>query len=912
MNKKQAFVTLISLTLILGGVFLLVAFFQKSTPVVEFSDPGLEEAVREAIEKHEGTITYKDIQNLQVLDASNRQIEDLDGIEVMTELRDINLENNFVKSVSPLKSLMKLQNLNLRNNEITKLEDIDFQDIIYLNLHELSLRHNVKRDSEGEGERIEDISLLKNMVSLKKLELRDNHIKDLSPLSNLRKLLKVDVRENKFTSIKPLETLTRLENLNIRDNATESLEPLRYLTKLKKLNIHSNFEIDSLDPIKGLVNLETLIMQGVQIKDRDFLKKFTKLQRLNAIDTGVEILNPEITERLLANGGLQEEVRPSYLLHTIESPTFSYDTGFYTKGFSLELTTEESTSPIYYTLDGSEPTLNSDVYTGPLSIEEQGAETATIVRAKILTEKNTMSETITKTYFTHPEIETRFDLPVFSLVTDPKNLFDEKKGIYINENAFNRGSEWERPIDVEYMDSNGVSLLKQNAGIRIHGGTSRGARQKSLRLYAKSEYDPQATFENVFFDDLQKMRSKEPIASFKHLLLRNSGNDNSQTMFNDGFMQELVAPLETFDTQAYQPAVIFINGEYYGIQNIRERLDEYYVQSHYDIDTNDIAILENNSELYRGGNKDVYHYNNMLAYIEENGVQEKQHLDYVETQMDFDSFIDYYASEIYFGNADWPGNNIQYWRKTTDEYVSDAPYGHDGRWRWMMLDTDFGFYRSDDPFGYNEQPLNYMHNTIEWVMNEYDGVKGSRTWPNFLFRELMQNDTFKNKFLIRFNDIANGYLNQQTALNKIEEKVELLEDEMPRQIKAWGTIESIDAWQTYIDRKKTFAKERAPFIRQFIMEEFNLEDTVRVNVENETESGYVRLNTLDIKQDLPGNKDETLWSGTYFQGVPLSVEAIAKEGYVFSHWQGQDGKTTKLEFIPNEKEVYIKPVFSKE
>src|SRR5699024_1261874 len=126
------------------------------------------------------------------------------------------------------------------------------------------------------------------------------------------------------------------------------------------------------------------------------------------------------------------------------------------------------------------------------------------------------------------------------------------------------------------------------------------------------------------------------------------------TMFNDAFMQSLVEPLGTMDTQAYRPAIIFLNGEYYGIQNIRERYDQYYLSSHYDIDPDDVVILQGNAELDQGSNSDVYHYNNMIEYIKEKGLEEYKHYEYIQTLIDTENYRDYFASEIYFANADWP------------------------------------------------------------------------------------------------------------------------------------------------------------------------------------------------------------------------------------------------------------------
>src|SRR5690625_1984732 len=402
MRKNYTFFNISSLLLILLSVFILAGIYQPNNSTVTFEDPGLEQAIRDTIEKEEGTIESKDVVNLQVLDAAGYEIKSLEGIDALENLRNLNLEDNFVESVSPLGDLTKLRILNLRNNEITSLEEIDFEDILFLHIQDLSLRHNVKRDNEGNATRLSDISLLGQMVSLRKLELRDNHIEDLAPISNLRNLRKLDIRENRFETIKPLETLTKLEELNLRDNHIESLEPLRYLSHLTYLNIHSVEGITSLDPISELVNLETLIMRNVSIEDDgEFLKKLTKLQRFNAIDAEFETINPNIIESLLQKGALQGEVRPVRMLHTLETPVLSRESGFYGENFDLEISTDSENGNIYYTLDGSEPTLQSEIYTEPINIEEIGDDSLTVVRAKVLSENNTISDTVTKSYFVH-------------------------------------------------------------------------------------------------------------------------------------------------------------------------------------------------------------------------------------------------------------------------------------------------------------------------------------------------------------------------------------------------------------------------------------------------------------------------------------------------------------------------------
>lgn len=912
MKKNYTLFNIASLILILIAIFLLVGTFRPSNSTVNFEDPGLEQAVRDAIEKEEGTIQSKDVELLQVLDATGYGIESLEGIEALPEIRELNLEDNFVKSVSPLTNLTKLEKLNLRNNEITDLDDIDFEDILFLNIRDLSLRHNVKRDEEGNGTRLSDITLLGKMASLRKLELRDNHIEDLTPISNLRRLTELDIRENKFDNIEALETLTRLKELNLRDNKIESLEPIKYLSRLTYLNIHSDSDITSLEPISHLVNLETLIMRDVPIKDNGkFLKKLTKLQRFNAIDAEFETIDPDIIVKLRQKGALQGEVRPERMLYTLEAPALSKESGFYDKGFELEISADSDENTIYYTLDGSEPTLDSSVYEEPIEIEDIDGNSLTVVRAKVLSENNAMSETVTKSYFVHENFAERFDLPVFSLVTDPDNLFDEEIGIYTDKNATNRGSDWERPVHLDFFETNGNLALEQELGVRIHGGATRAYNQKSLRLYAKNEYDTQDYMVYDFFQGLEKMNGEGNVDKFKRLLLRNSGNDWNRTMFNDALMQSLVEPFGTVDTQAYRPAIVFLNGEYYGIQNIRERFDEYYFKTHYNINEDDLVILEYDGSLYRGGNSDTYHYQNMIKFIEENSLEEDKNYKYIQTLIDTENYRDYFASEIYFGNSDWPHNNIKFWRKTTDSYEKDAPYGQDGRWRWLLFDTDHGFYHSENPFGIKPYPINHLHNTIDYVMGELDGRRGTQTWPNFLFRSLMSNDQFKNDFLNRTNDLMNSYFSEQVTSEKINEMVQNLENEMPRQIDRWGAIESVEEWEMYIDRKYTFSRERPEILRKFIMEEFGIKNTITITVGNETDMGYVRLNTIDINSELPGNNIENTWSGIYFIDIPITLEAVAKDGYKFSHWEGIDAQKDTVELTPS-NDLNIQAVFTKQ
>src|SRR5699024_947428 len=124
-------------------------------------------------------------------------------------------------------------------------------------------------------------------------------------------------------------------------------------------------------------------------------------------------------------------------------------------------------------------------------------------------------------------------------------------------------------------------------------------------------------------------------------------------------------------------------------------------------------------------------------------------------------------------------------------------------------------------------------------------------------------------------------------------------------------VKSIDQWHEVIGKKRLFAKERPQYLRQYIMDEFNIEDTITVDVENENDMGYVRLNTIDVNSELPGNTTTTTWSGTYFKDIPITVEAVAKDGYEFSHWEGIDAQEQSVEIVPS-NDLNVRAVFTKE
>ncbi|MDD2332698.1 MAG: CotH kinase family protein, partial [Candidatus Cloacimonetes bacterium] len=531
---------------------------------------------------------------------------------------------------------------------------------------------------------------------------------------------------------------------------------------------------------------------------------------------------------------------------TLAAPTFSHFGGFYSEPFYLEIQHSDPEAELLYTTDGSEPqisnlggstflyknsypylpgdpfgsflthTYQTNQYSSALYIYDRSSEPdslthisstrhltptyfpeqpvrkAFVVRAKAVREEANDSPVVSHSYFIG---DVPHEIPVISISISPERLFDYENGFYVagvdfdefrtafpdvsdwhNANYKRDGDEWEYPAHFEYFPVVGqVAALNQDIGIRIHGGTSRNSALKSLRLYARNEYGA-STFDYAFFNST-------PDASFKRLILRNSGNDISYTYLHDASFQTLVSSLR-FDTQAYQPAVVYLNGEYWGMLNIRERYDDKYLKRNYEVEEDEIDLLENHQVIKEG---DAEHYNAMLSYINDNDITSHQHYAHVKTLMDVDNYIDYQIAEIFAANLDWPGNNLLYWRKRTSGYVPNSPYGQDGRWRWMMQDMDFAF-------GLSAGDTTYTNNTLAVA-----AMPGGTAWPNpdwstLLFRSLLQNEEFRIGFISRFCDLLNTVFLPSRTSGTVSELSSIIASEMPRHISRWKSPVSTTFW----------------------------------------------------------------------------------------------------------------------
>ena len=636
----------------------------------------------------------------------------------------------------------------------------------------------------------------------------------------------------------------------------------------------------------------------------------------------------------------------------LSEPIFSVNGGFFESGFTLTLSHPDPEVIIIYTLDGSEPEANNldgttyqyknhyaqnpeDVvgdilnesfitysYKEPIEITDRSefpnkissisttfdtnpsyipnypVFKGTVVRAKAIQNGKEPSKIITKNYFITPKRENRYSLPIISLSLNENKLFDYKIGInnagilfdewrssnpdlysdsWSNANYWRSGDDWEVQANFSYFIS-GVEVVNQDIGLRNHGNSSRSFRNRSWRLYASSSYG-ENSINFPFFED-------QNYTSYKRLILRNSGNDTYYTMFRDAVIQKMFNHLN-FETQAYQPSVVFLNAEYWGIYNIRERFDKHYFERVYDIKDDELDYLENNALADEGDNQ---HYLNMIDFIENNSLSNDANFEHIVTMMDVDNYTDNFIANIYAANYDWPRNNIEFWRKKTDHYEPNAPYGQDGRWRWVMKDMDVAFNGSPDWINNS-----YTYNMLEHATSGNGDENFTPQWSTLLLRSLLENNSFKINFINRFADLLNTSFLPNRINSFIDDTKNNLASEIQEHIERWKTIENIVVWNENVNVMKTFADERPAYQRNHILQKFDINSTINATLDvSSVENGYIEMNTIEIKEGTPAIVSNPYpWTGIYFEGIPVKLKAVALPGFEFSHWSGASESTAE-------------------
>lgn len=553
--------------------------------------------------------------------------------------------------------------------------------------------------------------------------------------------------------------------------------------------------------------------------------------------------------------------------------------GFYEAEQMLELSFADSTAEIFYTVDGRPPGLSSKKYKIPIRINSNA-----VLQAIAVKNDKRLSNTLIEHYFIK-DSKTKF--PIISILINPAVLYDPvsglmQKGKRAESEYPHRGSNYfsnkEVLCNVEIFEASDSSKLhysvfKSRMGLSIFGGVSRASPQKSFALYSRSEYG-NSHIEHPIFPD-------QKIDKYKRLVLRNSGSDFGETHFRDAFITGLGKEMG-LEVQAYRPALVFINGRYHGVMNLREKLTKHYFEEHLNIQPDSLDLIEGRGYVKAG---DLNAYRKLQSFLAKKDLNDVKNFDKLNEMMDLNNFIEFQVIQIYSDNQD-AGGNVKYWRKKKPG----------AKWRWVLFDTDFGFGH------YSKGGYNF--NTLAQQTSFTD-----RTWPNpdwstFNLRMLMKSSIFRKKFLTRFCDRMNSTLLPAKLNAQIDSMAAYIKPEMPRHWKRWELSPS--DWEFRVKQMKEFSDKRPEFMKTFLKQafpEYGPEVRLLIDING---GGRVKLNEIiEIKNR---------FSGFYFKELDFALKATSYFGHRFSHWEYNGRKAAaerNINFGFESDTVRIKAVFIK-
>ncbi len=541
--------------------------------------------------------------------------------------------------------------------------------------------------------------------------------------------------------------------------------------------------------------------------------------------------------------------------------------GFFSESVEIHIDVPDLVK-VYYTTNGQIPSSRQKPYSSPFLITK-----TTVVRVlAVFPDKKRRYRAYT--YFIN---EAQSTLPVLSLSLPPNILFDPDKGLYVEGpksthakkfgDHSNYWSTREIPAHFEFFETDSSEVFNGLVGLRIFGGISRTFPQKSFALVARKKYGHKWIKYPIF--------GERGLKKYKYLVLRNSGSDWGRSQLRDGFMTTLVQDWN-ITKQDYRPAQLYINGKYWGLYNIREKVNRTFVAQHFDVDKGKIDLIEHRMTIKRGSLRE---YRKLLQFIQQTDLSKDRNFARLETMMDVDNFMDQHIAQIYFNNTD-AGGNIKFWREKTPA----------AKWRWILYDTDWGF-------GLNGRK-DYRKNSLKLFTEKKGDSWPLPDWSTLILRKLLTNKHFENRFINRFSDRLNTTLKPENVKDLLGKMAAHIKPEMPRHQKRWGIPRS--QWKRDLAVMKRFAEKRPEYIVRHMKYKFGLDSLVPIRIES-TDGGQVVLNdNVEIKDH---------YVGKYFNSVPVTIKAVADNGFQFAGWEGLDWQGESLTILPTELHEGLKARF---
>lgn len=542
--------------------------------------------------------------------------------------------------------------------------------------------------------------------------------------------------------------------------------------------------------------------------------------------------------------------------------------GFYGKEVTFSPPDVEDGAKVRCTKDGSAPTAYSEEFNAPMTISEN-----TPLRCSVFKEGTLTKEIVTKTIFVGetvkmPVVAVSVD-PVFfqkhyvkTSARDPKSADPNNTGLY---------ADVEFPVHIEYFENGSSSdgpAFSVDAGISLMGNYSRLENKKSVAIVMREEYQDGKIHYPLF-----ETRS-QTANTFRGFNLRNNGNRFVSDYLEDAMAGALLEGTSV-DYQRSRQVVVFYNGKYYGIHDMRERENKHFVETNYGIDANLVEVVKHLGHDISSNTNSTQNWKDLLDLVNKNDAVTDADYATVKTMMDVSSFAEYMAFEIYMHNGDWPGNNVRAWRSPDQPYkfmVYDMDHGMD--WSWVACGA----------FSNNEQAAGT--NMFDWIAN--GGCKGYTDNRSFasLFNHLIKNAEFKRLFINHSSVLFNSYVNSTRVESVLETMAAtLISDETERDMEKYNREDSYysnvcgNGFSISGSCMKTWARNRDATVIADYQKKFGLGDLVTVNV-NASGSGTILVDGMKLPSKT--------YSGKFFSGNTMELTAVPVAGAEFAGWS--DGK----------------------
>ena len=526
---------------------------------------------------------------------------------------------------------------------------------------------------------------------------------------------------------------------------------------------------------------------------------------------------------------------------------------------------------------GAEPTANSPVAQQTVSIS-----TTTVLRCRTYAEGSYPSEEIIRTYVFEqmPSIATMF------VTTDPLSMFSPDSGLYMTGNnasmmdpkyGANFWSNRELPVYVDLFEPGSPKspAFGVKGDYKISGQYSRAKEKKSFSVTLREEYGDKRLKYTLFPDNPE-------LKKFKAFSLRNFGNNSGDDYVRDRIGTQMTEGLGV-DYQRGRYVVLYYNGKYYGVHDLRERNSEYYYETKYGYDPNDIDLLDANNEAGAGSATD---YKNMLSWLQSNELTSDANYQKIADQVDVDNYMNYMSAEMFLNNGDWPHNNLKKWRIASQK----------SKWKWFLYDVDFGFgagynTQNSNVFSYvtNANGTNGMGMMMPGMGQQGGQQTGSISDHTILMIRLLGNEGFKKAFINRFCVLLSMNFAADRLVPQIEALHSQVQAEITRDAEFWNY--NAGSFSTNLEKIKSFAQTRQQTIMNEMKSHFTLGSTTQVTLSTQG-SGQILVHNLPL--------DRSNMTVNFFSDVPVTVTAVPKSGAVFAGWSDGEQSATRT-FNPGDK-----------